>query len=172
MSWKDSHGIEKSTKRVVAVLKKIVLNSDNPCRYAMLWQCPDKRGTRLGLWRLLLPRVWHDARCTTAPYSCLQTTMSSRRFSWLPLLVHKKFKKSKTVVSNEHQIRLCKLLDNLLRTAWGTAWEWTCERLGNERVYLYGGPSFGEGGGERINSYPAILCWHISAYRNRLKMNK
>ena len=65
-------------------------------------------------------------------------------------------------------IRLCKLLDNLLRT--GTAWE--CNRLGNERGCLYGGPTFGERGGERINSYPAILCWHISAYRNRLKMNK
>ena len=73
----------------------------------MLWQCPDKRGTQLGLWHLSLPGVWHMTWCctgkTAAPYSCSRTTMSSRRFSWLPLPISKKFKvkMSKSVVSND-----------------------------------------------------------------------
>ena len=60
--------------------------------------------------------VRYDAYCKTAPCSAgwlLTTTMSSRRFPWFPLLVPRIFKvKTKSKVSNEHQLRLCKFLDN------------------------------------------------------------
>ena len=44
----------------------------------------------------------------------LLTTMSSGCFSWCPLLMIWKFQitESKSEVSNDHQISLCKLLDN------------------------------------------------------------
>ena len=65
--------------------------------------------------------MMHVARL--ALHSWLRTTMSSRRFPWLPLLIPKKFKvkKSKTVVSNEHQIRL--------QTSWHITASRNCLRM-------------------------------------------
>ena len=109
----------------------------------------------------------HVVRLQTTPCSTgwlLTTTMSSRRFPWSPLRVPRIFKakETKSKVSNEHQLRFCKLLDNLLRP--GAAWKWTSNRLGNDGVYFWGGPRYGngfQGGGERIDSYPASSLTHI-----------
>ena len=59
---------------------------------------------------------WHDGRCKIAP-CWLLTTMSPGCFSWCSLLIPWKSKvtKTKSEVSNEYQIRQCKLLDNYLR---------------------------------------------------------
>ena len=88
----------------------------------------------------------------------LRTTMSSRRFPWFPLLVPKKFK-AKGTKSKVSNIDCANFFEDQLRP--GTSWEWSRDRLGNERVYLSGGPSFGDGGGEKIDSYLANSLTHI-----------
>ena len=90
------------------------------------------------------------------------TTMSSRPFPWFPLPSIFKVKEKKSKVSNEHQLRLCKFLDNQLRPE--TAWKWTSPRLGNDGVYFWGGPSYeGEfqGAGKKIDLYPDLSLTHI-----------
>ena len=142
--------------------------------YAMLR--PDKKWTQLGLWGCDTYHypgydIWHDVALARPPHLTLVHELLCRP-DVSPGFLYPFVRNLKSKCRNLWwaMIRLGKLLDNLLHP--GTAWEWTRKCLGNERGCLYGGPSFGEGGGERINSYPAILCWHISAYRNRLKMNK
>ena len=113
--------------------------------------------------------VWHDARCKTAPCWLLRTTMSPKRFSQFPLLVSRKtkVKETKSKVSNEHQFRLHKPLENRLRTGTVSDWKRSSDRLGNEGVYLCGGPSYAsygdksQGGGERVVSYPVLSLTHI-----------
>ena len=60
--------------------------------------------------------VWHDGWWKTAP-CWLLTTMSSKCFSWCTLLFPWKSRntKTKSEVSNDYQIRWCKLLDNYMR---------------------------------------------------------
>ena len=142
----------------------------------MLWQCQDKRGTRLGLWHLSLPGVWHMTWCctgkTAAPYSCSRTTMSSRRFSWLPLLIPKKFKvkMSKTVVSS----------DQIVQTSWQlTAYRNFLRmnlRTSRERmkVPLWRTELWRQIPGRRWVDWfiSAFICWRTYAYRNRLKTNE
>ena len=116
----------------------------------MLWQCPDKRGTRLGLWHLSLPGVWHMTFALTLVHELLCRPDVSPGFLYpFPRSLKTKSRKLWWAM-----IRLCKLLDNLLCP--GTAWEWSRNRHGNERGYLCGGPSFGDKfqvGGKRVNSY-------------------
>ena len=88
----------------------------------------------------------------------LRTTMSSRHFPWFPLLVPKKFK-AKGTKSKVSNLNCANFFEDQLRP--GTSWEWSRDRLGNERVYLSGGPSFGDGGGEKIDSYLANSLIHI-----------
>ena len=63
---------------------------------------------------VILRLVWHDGWSKTAPW--LLTTMSPGCFLWCSLLIPWKSKDTKTQseVSNEYQIRWCKLLDNYL----------------------------------------------------------
>ena len=65
---------------------------------------------------VILRLLWHDGWWKTAP-CWLLTTMSSGCFSWCSLLIPWKSKVTKTQseVSNEYQIRWCKLFDNYLR---------------------------------------------------------
>ena len=121
-SWKDS--IEKSPKRLVMLATNYFkLRQSSPLCNAS-GSVKAKR-TRLGLWHLSLPWVWQMTWCctgkTAAPYSCARTTMSSRRFSWLPLLIPKKFKvkKSKTVVSS----------DQVVQTSWQLTASRNCLRM-------------------------------------------
>ena len=90
--------------------------------------------------------------------------MSPKRFSRDPLLPSRKtkVKETKSKVSNEHQLRLYKPLDDRLRPGTASDCNRISDRLGNEGVYLCGGPSYAsygdkfQGGGETIVSYPAL----------------
>ena len=96
----------------------------------------------------------------------LRTTMSSGCFSWCPLLMPWKFKvtETKSEVSNEHLIRLCRpswqltasriCLKMSRRSSWqrGNVPLW-CLRIELWRQILRCG--------ERFDSYPAISLTHI-----------